>query len=101
MSNTIKAKLKNSTSDLKEAGDVYIFEGAGDSGYYMQFVCPCGNCNGHDSIPISMDINFANKSNHRWHWNGSYHKPSLKPSILRMSGCHWHGYLTEGEFREC
>ena len=68
MSNTIKAKLKNSTSDLKEAGDVYIFEGAGDSG---------------------------------WHWNGSYHKPSLKPSILRMSGCHWHGYLTEGEFREC
>ena len=36
-----------------------------------------------------------------WKWDGNEAKPTLTPSILRKSGCRWHGYLTGGEFRTC
>lgn len=26
---------------------------------------------------------------------------TLRPSLLRMGGCGWHGYLTDGIFEEC
>jgi len=84
-----------------KTGEFVIFKGAGDSGMYIQFVCPCGNCKGHDTLPISADEKVANSSSHCWHWNGDMDKPTLKPSLQRTSECKWHGFLTGGVFVPC
>lgn len=59
----------------------------------MIFVCPCG-CGELGSL------SFLNaKDDHpRWSWNGDEDKPTLKPSIMKTTGCKWHGWLTEGVF---
>lgn len=54
----------------------------------IDFVCPCG-CGQLSTIPIKDD------------WNGDLERPTLIPSILRKSGCGWHGFLTNGIFMEC
>lgn len=60
----------------------------------LAFVCPCG-C--RDVVPIPVQQGAGNS----WNWDGDLVKPTLTPSILRMSGCKWHGYLTNGEFVSC
>lgn len=57
----------------------------------MYFTCPCG-CGQVGACPV-RGIG--------WTWNKSLEKPTLAPSILLPSGCRWHGYLTDGEFRQC
>lgn len=58
----------------------------------LGFVCPCG-CQSVVTIPV-----FGHRA---WNWNQDKEKPTLTPSILRRSGCRWHGWLTNGEFRTC
>lgn len=36
-----------------------------------------------------------------WKWDGNVEAPTLEPSINCTGGCGWHGYLQQGEFREC
>ncbi len=36
-----------------------------------------------------------------WAWNGNLDAPSLTPSInCQKPGCGWHGYLTDGVFKD-
>jgi len=56
------------------------------------YVCPCG-CQGIGAIPF-----YKYDKLDAWNWNGSQHKPTLTPSILRKKTCGWHGYLTDGVF---
>lgn len=58
----------------------------------MQFVCPCG-CG--DRITLDFDT-FSGPPH--WRWNGDRSSPTLTPSIQRLVGCRWHGFLTAGEF---
>lgn len=58
------------------------------------FTCPCG-CGEISAVNISPP---ADKG---WQWNGNRDLPTLTPSIQRTEGCHWHGYLTAGEFKAC
>lgn len=62
----------------------------------MIFVCPCG-CG--DRSPVHFTT--GETTHPRWTWNGNREKPTLTPSLNKTSGCLWHGYLTDGEFREC
>lgn len=70
----------------------------------LLFGCPCG-CGQMMSVP------FRDESGKRpsWEWDGNQVSPSLSPSILikqldssaQQIGEHWHGYLTDGDFRSC
>ena len=55
----------------------------------LLFTCPCG-CGAvcHVAVRPCMP--------NGWDWNGSMELPTLQPSILRTTGCRWHGYLTDG-----
>lgn len=61
------------------------------------FCCPCG-CGTVVSLPIGTNSLDKRKP---WGWNGNKEKPTLTPSILFLSGCKWHGFLTDGVFRSC
>jgi hypothetical protein len=64
--------------------------------------CPCG-CGQLSSLY------FEGKGRGRPEWkvSGVWPKVSITPSIgfwgtnTKEQGFHWHGYLTDGEFREC
>lgn len=56
---------------------------------YMSIMCPCG-CGSNFPLPLN-----------RWSWNGSTEKPSLQPSIRRLSHCKWHGHLQDGVWIPC
>lgn len=61
----------------------------------LNFVCPCG-CESVLGIQFTSD-----RGGPCWTWNGSREKPTCTPSILHLNGCKWHGYLTDGVFKEC
>ena len=63
----------------------------------MNFSCPCGCGN----AGMLMFNNYKIEGHPTWDWNGNEDKPTLKPSILRKSECKWHGFLTDGIFKEC
>lgn len=54
--------------------------------------CPCG-CGDQFSLPLA--------GRGKWDWNENRDRPSVAPSIRRMDGCKWHGFLTAGEFKPC
>lgn len=58
---------------------------------HLTFVCPCG-CQDAIIVPVNQEKGSS------WEWDGDIESPTLKPSILRKSGCGWHGYLTSGKF---
>lgn len=60
----------------------------------LAFTCPCG-CGDISGIPIAP-------AERGWNWNGNEELPTLAPSIAKTgSGCHWHGYLTNGVWQRC
>lgn len=61
----------------------------------LMYACPCG-CSHVDCLPV-----LPGYSNTFWHWDQNETQPTLTPSVLRMSGCKWHGYLTRGVWTQC
>ena len=66
----------------------------------LSFMCPCG-CGSIAGISITQDQEEYKAQNPLWLWDGNKEQPTTKPSIRRIGGCGWHGYLTKGEFVEC
>lgn len=62
----------------------------------LVFACPCG-CGDIGGIGLPP----GNQQGPTWTWNGDHDKPTCTPSIRFLSGCQWHGYLTDGVFRSC
>lgn len=54
------------------------------------FICPCG-CKEIRSVPVSGP--------RAWFFNGNLEAPTLTPSIQVIGECKWHGWLTNGEWR--
>lgn len=102
MSDPIKANLKQQFEDLEAPGD-YCFRQAetGDLWTHITFKCPCGKGE-IVSLPIEPTRELGGASGQFWAFNGNPDAPSLTPSIQRADpDCKWHGFLTDGEFREC
>lgn len=58
------------------------------------FTCPCG-CHAVRTVPVKR----APHAGPEWVWNGDLVKPTLTPSIQIVGECHWHGFLTAGEWK--
>lgn len=64
--------------------------------------CPCGNADEEHRLyvpfvnPIGPGPALGDA--HRWQRTGdTFETLSLTPSILRIGGCGWHGFITNGE----
>ena len=54
------------------------------------FNCPCG-CGTNCAIPLTPW-----RTHPFWEWDGNVETPTLSPSIQRLDGCMWHGFLRNG-----
>ena len=71
----------------RRPGDFKFYvDGSGNRGLHI--VCPCG-C---DDL---LGVTFAPG---RWTIEGADAAPTVRPSIQRLEGCRWHGFLTAGRF---
>lgn len=80
------------------AGEACWMRGPDNVITHLLFVCPCG-CRRVIMIPVNA--HGKPPSQPGWNWNRDEVKPTLSPSILRMDGCRWHGYLTNGVWQRC
>lgn len=73
------------------------------SGVGLGFDCPCGKCGQRAYVAFENPIDggpVVNPELPTWNRTGIDFKTiTLTPSIQRNSGCRWHGYLTNGEFK--
>ena len=108
----VKASKVDKFSDMKHPGDYQYYSQKGVDGHAgIIFVCPCGKHSGEPTGMIegklatngirALPFENAPGIGAKWNWNGSEEMPSLTPSILDISECHWHGFLTDGVFRSC
>ena len=69
------------------------------------FDCPCGKCGERAFIPFRNPVHGDDPietENHTWERIGeTFENMTLKPSIQRMGGCRWHGFLTNGVLKSC
>lgn len=63
------------------------------------YCCPCG-CGQQIGLPVYLDGE-PKPERTAWQWNGQMASPTLQPSIRRLDGCLWHGFLTAGEWQPC
>lgn len=77
-----------------------VTEGVG-----VVFDCPCGNRDEEHRcyIPFADPIGPGPHVNVKgWQRVGdTFETLTLTPSIQRMDGCRWHGFITAGEVRSC
>jgi len=62
------------------------------------YVCPCG-CGELNSIPLKPAGAIEPKRG--WIFDGNYDTPTVTPSIKRLNGCRYHGFLTNGVWTFC
>ena len=66
--------------------------------------CPCG-CNDELFVPFKNPLDGLPSDYHERHtWERSGDQPdhlTLQPSIRRIGGCNWHGYITDGVAMAC
>lgn len=71
----------------------------------ISFDCPCG-C-GHPltvlfKVPVGRVEPYHLEGTVQWEREGdTFETITLRSSILRMSGCGWHGFITNGEAASC
>ena len=71
-------------------------------GVALAFDCPCGTCGKEVILMLKnpMDGKPYETPHPQWTRTGeTFETITLRPSILRMDGCKWHGYLTDGELK--
>lgn len=92
---------KVAVGELKNPGDYYLTVSGMPEGVSppsgIGFMCPCG-CGDASWVAFEGRYEWVGP---QWKWNGSEDKPTLTPSLKKLGGCKWHGYLTDGVFRSC
>lgn len=69
-------------------------------GVALGFNCPCG-CGDGLCIPLANPLDGGPAvQSPNWQREGeTFEALTLRPSILRRSGCGWHGFITNGEIQ--
>ncbi len=74
-------------------------------GVGMTFDCPCGDCHERCYLQFTNPLDGGEEcggGHPTWQRTGEdFETMTLTPSIQRMGDCRWHGYLTNGELKEC
>ena len=78
--------------------------GHGGEGVGMTFLCPCG-CGIRAAVTFRNPIDglgpFDAGGTPTWKREGdTFETMTLSPSILRTTGCKWHGWIRNGEIVE-
>lgn len=81
----VDGHLCESWDDMEHPGDFHFVQGG------LVFKCPCG-------CDDTLGVNFERPNEPKWTWDGNRGCPTVTPSIRRLSGCRWHGFLTAGSF---
>lgn len=68
-------------------------------GTHILLICPCG-CGGFMNLKLVREET-PNRPHPTWLWNGDRDLPTLTPSIRDLSGCKFHGFLTDGVWTFC
>jgi len=95
--NDVKAERVADWDALSAPGRFMFAGNPGDQPTDLIFVCPCG-CGVISSVTLSTS---PRSDGPRWAWNGNSDSPTLTPSIRKLNGCLWHGFLTDGIFKSC
>lgn len=66
---------------------------------YILCECPCG-CGGSMNLPVYREGE-PKPAKNAWLLSGTPEAPSLAPSIRDLSGCRFHGHLTDGVWTFC
>ena len=79
-------------ADDRRAGDFsyWSHEKGGDPAGLIFWVPDPGD----KSKLLLMGVNFT-----KWTWDGNRAAPTISPSICKIDGDKWHGYLEAGNFR--
>jgi hypothetical protein len=71
-------------------------------GVAIMFDCPCG-CKSDCVIEFEPTLESGpspRQDGHVWHREGdTFETLTLTPSIQRVGGCAWHGFITNGEVK--
>lgn len=81
--------------DLADGAAEWLREAPDRRPWGLMYVCPCG-CKVVGEVTVKPEA--AGVS---WYWDLDLERPTLKPSIARLFGCHWHGFLTAGVWETC
>ncbi len=82
-------------TQVKDAAPGSFF--VSDSGSGLRDRCPCG-CGTVGFLPFTGSVPPGATT---WHWDGNRERPTLTPSVRRITGCRWHGHLVAGVWRPC
>jgi hypothetical protein len=70
-------------------------------GVAVSFDCPCG-CADRCFIPLTTGLDGEPFDSRGWDRTGeTFETLTLTPSIQRVGGCAWHGWLRDGSLIEC
>ncbi len=93
---TLAVLVEDASVRSAPAGAFEYFQNSEGKIAGLVFNCPCG-CRQVGGL----DFDLPGVPSPKWQWDGNEAKPTLTPSIHRTNGCRWHGFLTNGVFREC
>lgn len=62
----------------------------------LYFICPCG-CGSWSHITVATQRDAPQA----WTWDGNLETPTLNPSVRKLYGCGWHGWLKAGVWETC
>lgn len=90
----VAATYKPDYDDFADAGDFtfYVADDGDKTGILFRCPCGCGD---------NLGVDFAGEPAPRWTWDGNEARPTISPSIRRVGGCGWHGWLKGGVFESC
>lgn len=75
------------------------------NGVGLSFECPCGcsqRCAIHIDPPMDGKGPLDRHGQNVWTRTGdSFENLTLRPSIQRVGGCKWHGFITDGVAEPC
>lgn len=104
-------KLKDLNAEFVGAGGPGITNADGStperrSGVGVIMDCPCGECDEHRRLFVPfrnpIDGGPPMKYGALWERTGdTIESLTLSPSVNRLDGCRWHGWIRNGEAVEC